>query len=119
MSILNCACHMRSALAVTLLAFTCLGASAADQGQLVPESFSFRFDRTQLATPAGTDKVYGQLTRDARRACRVIDGGREIWRARVRRECEADLIDKVVAEVKAPELLARHQGTVHFRLARR
>ena len=119
MSISHCAYGARSALAATLLAFTCFGAGAAEYEQVVPESFTFRFDRTELATPAGADKVYGELTRDARRACRVIDGVTGVWRGRLRRECEADLIDKVVIEAAAPELVARHRGTVHFKLARR
>jgi UrcA family protein len=111
--------RIRSALAATLLALGCVGASATEKATVVPERFTFRFDRGELSRPAGVDKVYGQLVRDARRACREIGPGRELWRVRMRRECEADLIDKVVATVAAPQLVARHQGTDYFRVARR
>lgn len=118
MSIPHCGYRIRSVLVATLLTLGSFGASAT-QDTVVPESFTFRFDRGELSSPAGVDKVYGQLVRDARRACREIGPGREIWRARMRRECEADLIDRVVARVAAPQLVARHQGTDYFRVARR
>jgi UrcA family protein len=120
MSFQNCGYRIiSSALAATLFTLGSFGASAADLAKADPASFTFRFVRGELSSPAGADRAYNQLVRDARRACREIGPGRELWRARLRRECEADLIDKVVAKVAAPQLVARHQGTGYFRVARR
>ena len=44
--------------------------------------------------------------------------GTELWRQKAQRECQAELIDKVVAEIGKPDLLARHEKSRHFRLAR-
>jgi UrcA family protein len=95
-----------------------MGANAADGDPIVPAEFTFRYERAALGTPAGADAAYVQLVRSARRACRVIGGGRELWRAKLREECAAGLIDKVIAKIAAPGLIARHHGTTHYELAR-
>ena len=73
----------------------------------------------EFATAAGVDKLYSRLTRDARSACRELGGGNELWWQKAHRACQAGLIDKVVTEIGKPGLLARHEKTSYFRLARR
>jgi UrcA family protein len=118
MSVFNRTHRIRSIVAAALIAAACTGASAAADDAVVPAEFTFRFERAALGTPAGADAAYVRLVRSARRACRPIGGGRELWRDKLRRECAAGLIDKVVAKIASPRLTARHHGTAHYELAR-
>jgi UrcA family protein len=101
-------------LVAMLLAATPFAAVAAEG----IDSFTFRFSRSALATPEGVEQVYADLARRARRACDSIGTGTELWRTKLRRTCRATLVDKVVASARAPQLLARHQGTWYHELAR-
>lgn len=118
MSISDCACRIRTAIAASVLAVVCLDAGAAGRGEVIPESFTFRYDRGELRSATGAAKVYLRLTREARRACRAVGPGPQIGRATMRRECEAALIDKVVSASGVATLAGRHADTSHFRLAR-
>jgi UrcA family protein len=108
----------RTVLAVAIVSAACLAASAAEDGKIVPGNFTFRFAQDEFATAKGVDKLYGRLTRNARSACGGLGRGIELWRQKAQRECQAELIDKVVAEIGRPDLIARHEKTSHFRLAR-
>lgn len=108
----------RTVLAAAIVSAACLTASAAEGAKIVPENFTFRFAQDEFATAKGVDKLYGRLTRDARSACGGLGRGTELWRQKAQRECQAELIDKVVAEIGKPGLIARHEKTSYFRLAR-
>ena len=101
---------------ITLAACFCTTAAAGEN--VVPADFTFKFAPTDLATAGGTDRVYGQLVKNARKACRALGSGRELWRMELREACQADLIDKVVARIGRPELSARHRSSAYFDLAR-
>ena len=109
----------RTVLAAVIVSAACVVASAGEDEKIVPEKFTFRFAQDEFATAAGVDKLYGRLTREARSACRELGGGNELWWQKAHRECQAGLIDKVVAEIGKTGLMARHEKSSYFRLARR
>jgi UrcA family protein len=101
-----------------LLTLGCLCVSATEAREVEPVEFTFQFAPTDLATPSGSDRVYGRLVQSARKACKSFGSGREIWRSELRDACQADLIDKVVAQIGRQELTARHRSSAYFDLAR-
>ena len=108
----------RTVLAAAIVSAACLTASAAENQMMSPENFTFRFAQDEFATAGSVDKLYSRLTRDARSACNGIGRGIELWRQKAHRECQAELIDKVVAEIGKPDLIARHEKSSYFRIAR-
>ena len=108
----------RTVLAAAIVSAACLTASAAEDGKIVPENFTFRFAQDEFATANGVDKLYGRLARDARTACSGLGRGHELWRQKARRECQAELIDKVVARIGKPDLIAAHEKSSYFQIAR-
>jgi UrcA family protein len=98
-----------SVLASILVTSGCCATSSAQNGEPDPARFTFRFDRGELDSVAGVDRLYGRLTRDARRACYYLGKGGELWRVDSRNACQAELLEKIVDQSGAPALVARHQ----------
>ena len=70
-------------------------------------TFAYALDRSQLATEAGAETAYRDLTGRARAAC-AISGAKGL--GAVDTACAADLVEKVVAASGSATLEARHAG---------
>lgn len=75
---------------------------------VVEFTFAYDLDRSQLATEAGAEAAYRDLTGRARAACAIagVKGLNAVDTA-----CAADLVEKVVAASGSALLAARHNGS--------
>lgn len=68
-------------------------------------TFSFTYDRADLASPERARKLLHSLSVRAREACE-IQGVASLYHPTAQRDCEADLVAKVVAGIDSPFLTA-------------
>jgi UrcA family protein len=69
-----------------------------------PVKFSYRFNRADLDTREGTQRVYRNLTHDARRAC-AEERASLADLHRVDHGCVAELVNDVVRRIGSPSLV--------------
>jgi UrcA family protein len=99
------------------IAAATLGLGAATAQDKVDFTFAYDLDRATLASPDGARRVYNDLRREAGRACRTSGSFHGL--NAIDRDCQAELVDKVVALAGSHALSSRHQGSYLYARARR
>ncbi len=80
-------------------------AGAQDAPAAARTTFNFEYDRADLTSPERARKLLHSLSLRAREACE-IRGVAALHFPTARRDCEADLVAKVVAGIDSPFLTA-------------
>jgi UrcA family protein len=107
-------------LAAVAMASASVAPAFADPRDALP-AVTVEYDDLNLGGSAGAEEMLGRLDDAARRVCRSAGQGlRGVARFQARQACEAEALNRSVAQLDAPVVTALHQGdTPEFQTAMR
>jgi UrcA family protein len=107
--------HTRSALVVVaglLASSLSLAAPLATQPQIIETTYTARFVRSDLATPAGAKQAYSTLRSLARRAC-TDDSNRSIATFAEEQKCFDKAVGSAVKDLGVSSIEQLHAGEIN------
>ena len=82
-----------------------IGFGSAAEAQDPAKSFTFEYDRAELNSPEAARKMLHRLSIETRDACK-IPGVTALFKPSAQKDCEADIVARVVAGIGSPFLTA-------------